>query len=237
MRTRKKVPERIDKLADVAIGIFGESGYHDAGMDEVATKLGVTVGALYRYIEGKEALVELAFRRAMQPEAPLPVQTLPVPARPLEESLQILAGFLAQNDLLKTVMTHLQPDAKQPWDRDSMATEFGEVAGAVYDLLHGWRRGIRMIEKLAEEWPALHELWYSGARDGFTQVLATWLELRARRGFLRPLGDKMLAAKYMEETLAFFAIDRCFESVPYGQDEATIRAQILDRTVAAFVAD
>ncbi len=51
------------RIIDAANQVFGENGYRQATMDEVAKKLGVSKGALYLYFASKEELFEAICRR------------------------------------------------------------------------------------------------------------------------------------------------------------------------------
>src|SRR5881396_2273532 len=50
------------RILTAANQVFGEKGYRQATMDEVAKKLGVSKGALYLYFAGKEELFEAICR-------------------------------------------------------------------------------------------------------------------------------------------------------------------------------
>ncbi len=51
------------RIIDAANQVFGENGYRQATMDDVAKKLGVSKGALYLYFASKEELFEAICRR------------------------------------------------------------------------------------------------------------------------------------------------------------------------------
>ena len=51
------------RILDAADQIFGEKGYRQATMDDVAKKLGVSKGALYLYFASKDELFEAICRR------------------------------------------------------------------------------------------------------------------------------------------------------------------------------
>ena len=42
------------KIIKAARSVFSQKGYHDATMDDIATEVGVSKGALYSYFESKE---------------------------------------------------------------------------------------------------------------------------------------------------------------------------------------
>ena len=58
----KVVPEYKEvaktKIAQAAREVFEKKGYHDATMDDIATEVGVSKGALYSYFESKENLLK-----------------------------------------------------------------------------------------------------------------------------------------------------------------------------------
>lgn len=45
-----------DRIVGAALGVFSEKGYHEATMDDVAERLGVSKAALYQYFKSKEEL-------------------------------------------------------------------------------------------------------------------------------------------------------------------------------------
>ena len=56
MSTRLPAAARRAQLLDVALSIFGTSGFHDASMQDVATAAGVTKPVLYQHFSSKEEL-------------------------------------------------------------------------------------------------------------------------------------------------------------------------------------
>jgi hypothetical protein len=56
--------------------------------------------------------------------------------------------------------------------------------------------------------PELAALWFGGARGGLIANLARYLEDRARRGKLRSLPDTAVAARFVIETVVFWAVHR-----------------------------
>ena len=45
-----------DKIVEAAHEVFSKKGYHDATMDDIAERVGVSKGALYQYFRSKEEL-------------------------------------------------------------------------------------------------------------------------------------------------------------------------------------
>jgi AcrR family transcriptional regulator len=52
-----------EQILDTAEQLFGERGYHDTGLKEVAERCEFSVGSLYSYFDGKDALYQEVLRR------------------------------------------------------------------------------------------------------------------------------------------------------------------------------
>ncbi len=56
MKTRMPAAERRAQLLDVALRVFGEQGFHDTSMNDIAEAAGVTKPVLYQHFGSKRAL-------------------------------------------------------------------------------------------------------------------------------------------------------------------------------------
>src|SRR2546423_12070398 len=74
-RTRRRVPraKREEQMVQAATRIFGDRGYHEASMDEIAQACGVTKPMLYAYFDSKEGLLVAC----MEKEEPLLEDAVP----------------------------------------------------------------------------------------------------------------------------------------------------------------
>lgn len=54
--------DRRQAILDAALQLFGELGFHGTTVPQVAQRAGVGAGTIYRYFEGKEALVNALFQ-------------------------------------------------------------------------------------------------------------------------------------------------------------------------------
>jgi AcrR family transcriptional regulator len=80
---RKRDPERPGQILEVALRLFGERGYHDTQIADIAAELGIGHGTVYRYFENKRALFETLlddtftrFAVALQSASPMAAETL-----------------------------------------------------------------------------------------------------------------------------------------------------------------
>src|SRR5437773_11069374 len=66
----KVVPEYKEearsRILDAANRVFAEKGYHEATMEDIAKRLGVSKGAIYLYFSSKEDLFEAMVKTAPQ---------------------------------------------------------------------------------------------------------------------------------------------------------------------------
>src|ERR1700677_450474 len=90
---RALLRERVRDVAEAACQVFIDKGYRRAHISEVAAELGLSHGAVYGYVESKEALFQLAMTFAIGLE---PVEDLALPV-PTPAPGQILAPLRAWN--------------------------------------------------------------------------------------------------------------------------------------------
>src|SRR5438477_10528846 len=83
MRGRKPV-RPLGEVADAAVAVFTDKGFRPAGISDVAAALGLSHGALYTYVDSKQALLYLALLRVIRPDA-VGTLTPPVTAPPSQE--------------------------------------------------------------------------------------------------------------------------------------------------------
>lgn len=57
--------ERLDELYNAALKVFSEFGYKKATVEDIATEMGLTKGAIYQYVESKKKLYYEAVRYAL----------------------------------------------------------------------------------------------------------------------------------------------------------------------------
>src|SRR5580692_10300693 len=87
--------ERLPELIAAAVRVFTREGYRAARMSAVAAEMGVSEAALYRYVDGKEALFVLAIRHALLLED-LPSGDLPLTSAPLPDTVREVREFIAE---------------------------------------------------------------------------------------------------------------------------------------------
>ena len=59
-RAKSRTDRRREQILDAAARVFAEKGYHEAGIADIATDLGIGHGTFYRYFENKKEIVSQA---------------------------------------------------------------------------------------------------------------------------------------------------------------------------------
>jgi AcrR family transcriptional regulator len=79
------VDRRRDEIIDAAAHVFGEKGYHEAGIADIAARLGVGHGTFYRYFKSKRDIANTAFDRAVELVAATMLDEDPLTSATLDE--------------------------------------------------------------------------------------------------------------------------------------------------------
>ncbi len=228
----RRIPaDRIEQLVECALRVFIEQGYARTQMADVATALGVAKGTLYLYVESKEALFDLVARYADAerpfPHPPrLPVRT-PKPGATVKYVRERLAGSQVPTSLAAAIGA----------SRGDPRTEIATIVRELYATVAGNRRGIKLIDRSAREYPELAALWFEGARGGLIAMLTRYLEDRMRRKVLRPLPDAGVAARLLIETVVFWAVHRHWDPHPQPVEDRVAEDTVVRFIVSALAPD
>ena len=208
----------LDRIIDSARSIFISDGYRHARIDLVARLAGVSVGTVYRYVEGKEALFELVLRRAAGDPAAV---ALPRPFRTGHAATLVtdLRRWLTESAPLARLR------AAQDIDRPADAAgEFEDIVRAIYRWYLAYGAALSLIERCARDRPDLAAMDDALRRD--LQVLvARYLERRMTSGIVRRLPDANLAARVLALNCAALA----------AEHEVSLSAQAMEAAEATLI--
>ena len=94
----KVVPEYKEeaksRILDAANKVFAEKGYHEATMDDIARRLGVSKGAIYLYFSSKEDLFEAMCKTAPQAFKEILYSSFGDEANPIQSATQFFDKML-----------------------------------------------------------------------------------------------------------------------------------------------
>jgi AcrR family transcriptional regulator len=211
--------------------VFISKGYRRALMTDVAERLALSHALLYRYVESKEALLEMAARYAMDQKADL-TALVPLPTPPQGHVLELIRTWLAGHATFPTLRAALEHGP-----RGNAAAELAGIIDELYDFVEQNRLLLLLIESLAGDYPELTEASVNDRKRSHTGRLAAFLASRAASGELRPLADPEIAAHFLSESVGWFAQHR--KRDPYAAliDDQRARFSVRGLLLAAFVPD
>jgi AcrR family transcriptional regulator len=218
-------------LTDVAAAarrVLTAKGYRATGISDVATELGLSHGALYTYVRSKEALLYLALVHALRPAA-LEGLALPVEAPPDEEFVGLARRWMGAAG-----STRLSAALDRP-PVGPVREEFGGIVEEFYAFIEDNRDALALIEKCAREVPRMFQVWFVENRRGHFATLSRYLETRIRSGHLRAVPDVATAARFIVETVAWFAWHRIEDADSAMLTDDECRATVRHLLLAAFV--
>ena len=226
----RTVPDdRLARLVECATQVFIEQGYRRTQMADVAKALGVAKGTLYLYVESKDALFDLVTRCADQDRPFEKPPALPIRTPKPGATLKYVRERLAKNQVPAALTAALGRGRV----RDPRA-ELEGIVRELYDALSHNRRGIKLLDRAAPDYPELAALWFQGARGGLVGLLGQYLEDRSRRKRLRPVPDAAVAARLLIETVVFWAVHRHWDPHPQRVDESVAKETVVRFIVGAL---
>ncbi len=218
---RSRPDGRLEDIASAALECFGRLGYRRTKMAEVSATAGLSSGAIYTYVESKEALFHLALASGFGEAWPT---ELPMATPQFDDTLQLIDRGLrrhASTPVLKAAVS-----ADPPVD---LRAELAAVVDEQYSVVNRLRRVLSMIESCASDLPALEELYFGRRRRGQIDLLVRYLHRRSAEGRLADLPDLAVASQLVHESVAWFAWTR-FE----GRDASRFDDETARKTVIEF---
>ena len=202
---RKRPHNRLDSIADSATEVFIKKGFAAARIAEISSEAKVGPGTIYLYAASKDALFDLALRRAFE-DPTVWTMALPHP-EPAAGAVADAAWRCLQN---AAHFPQLWLAAESPAPED-VAGEAGGIIAELYDWLHRYRRAIKLVERCAGEWPDVAQVFQRRFWRGGVRRVAEYLGRRMHEGVL-PQRDPMAAAHLLIESLSWMAVHRHWSS-------------------------
>ncbi|GIL26219.1 TetR/AcrR family transcriptional regulator [Actinocatenispora comari] len=224
---RGRVPPRpVTEIAEAAARVFMAKGYRAAGISDVAAALELSHGAVYTYARSKEALLYLALLRLARPEV-LAELAIPV-ATPTAE--QFTAAVETGDDPFP-VLTAAGPHRRHV----AVAEELAAVIDELYAFIEDNRHLLALVERCAPDLPELARYYFVQRRRALLASLGDLLRRHLHAGALRPVPDVPAAARFIVETITWFAWHRRDDPDSGNLDDDACRRTVRHLLLAAFV--
>lgn len=222
---RQTPPGRTRAVALAACEVFMEKGYRRTLMTDVGAELELSHALLYRYVDSKEALFELALLYAMDPEAVSTLET-PLPTPAPGHIVDMLARWAKERASFPTLKSALA--SEHPPD---VTQELADIIDERYQFTERNWKVLALIEQSALDLPDLYAFYFTKGRRTQIRLLADYLERRIATGDLRAVSNVEVAARFVIESIAWFAwhrkADLDSEVIDDGQAHLTVRELLL----------
>lgn len=212
---RRRPEGKLLAVAEAALETFIDQGYRLAQMSEIARRAGMSAGALYLYVEGKEALLHVAFLHAARQLDP--ALALPIKGESVDGVLAEIRGTIAG----RRPWTRLKAARRRP--AAVVAEEVAGIADELYDLLHNERRVHLLLSRCERDLPALAEVYDGGLRGPYLADLAAYLAAGVKAGRLHLDAAPAAAARGVVELVAWMAMHRLRHAAPPDISEPEAR--------------
>lgn len=188
-------------IAEAAARVFTQRGYRETGISDVSKALGLSHGALYTYVQSKEALLYIALAWSIGPELLAGLET-PVRLSSEDEIVALARRWTEAEGFPKLAAAMGRRRV------ESAREEFGEIVDELYSFIEGNRDVLALVAQCARELPEMFQFWFVQRRRGHFDALSGYLRKRIRSGHLREVPDVPTAARFIAETVAWFAWHR-----------------------------
>lgn len=199
--------KRLTDLIEAALTVFSTHGFERSQMADVAKAMGVAVGTVYLYVEGKDALFDLVVRSTASSgtdwlhEVELPIRT-PAPGATI--------AFLGELFSRRGQWPRLEEALARPQAEDPEA-ELRGIIREQYELMVRHRRGLVLLSRCAMDFPGLLETFVFGLRATLLTYLEAYLRSRILSGQFHPHADPCAVAALITQTIAWANLQRPFD--------------------------
>ena len=216
------------KLLDAAAAAFVEHGFQRTQMDDIAERLGVSKGTIYRAVDSKESLFAAVIEWGDNPEL--------VPAAGLVASVDLVAvAATVTADLASAVagleLTAIVAGRKRQRSVNSFADEIERITVGLFRLMQSRRTAVMVLDRCSCEIPELAAVWFGDGRYALVDLWHDYLSLRANH--VTTDVDQSILARTIVEIITTWAVKMPWDPAPrpYPDDTASACAAMIRNLV------
>lgn len=221
-------PGRLELIVRVASDSFGRHGYRRTHMADVSADAGLSAGAIYTYVESKEALFRLVIDDGFGMLTPTP--ELPVLTPPFEETMRLIGVGLKAKGATPFLRSALLIDSPE-----DVKGELVAIVKEHYDMVASLSRVLSVIEKCAGDLPELDAFYFGRRRRRQIDLLVQYVTLRTNGGFFVDFSDAAVTAQIITECVAWFAWKRLESHDAQRFEDAACRAAVVGFVCHALI--
>lgn len=220
--------DRLPKLLDAAAAAFVQHGFHRTQMDDIAERLGVSKGTIYRAVDSKEALFAAVIAWADDPDR-VPATGGSMPAELAELATSITTELTDAIAALE--LTAIIAGRRRLRSGAAIGDELERLTVELYRVMQSRRIAVMVVDRCAGEIPELAAVWFGDGRYALVDLWAEYLELRANA--INPGVDRAVLARTIVEVITTWAVKMPWDRAPrpYSEDNAPACAAMIRNLV------
>lgn len=219
---RPRPADFVPRLLQAAGRVFARHGLKGARMADIAREMGVAHGSLYNYVESKEALFLLLVDQWGREAIEVSSEALPLKTPSMQSIVERLEQRVTETFPLPTLDAALK--RRSPSDPED---ELHEIVLELYVQTERSRQGATILERSARDVPELFGLFFERVRRELFERMTAYVARRISDGSLHPV-DPPTAARFIIETVTFFARHRFLDPRPQDFDDNEVRQTTID---------
>jgi AcrR family transcriptional regulator len=219
---RPRSTDFVPRMLEAATRVFGRHGLKASRMADIAREMGVAHGSLYNYVESKEALFLLLVDQWGAGEVTLSDGELPLRTPPMDRIVSRLRQRVDEAFQLPALAAALK--RRRPSDP---YTELEAVVQELFDRTERSRAGATILERSAADVPELFRLFFEQVRRELFERMTRYVTMRIQDGVFHA-ADPQTAARFIIESVTFFARHRFLDPHPQALDDRAVRQTVVD---------
>jgi AcrR family transcriptional regulator len=222
--SRTTPPDRLTKLLDAAAAAFVEHGFQRTQMDDIAERLGVSKGTIYRAVDSKEILFAAVIAWADTPD------DLPADGLASTHGLAAVASAVAtelSDAVVGLELAAIVADCKRLRSANAFGDEIERIAIGLHQVMRSRRTAIMVLDRCASEISDLAAVWFGDGRYALVDLWHDYLTLRSAH--LTDDVDPAILARTIVEIVTTWAVKMPWDPAPrpYPDDTAAACATMI----------
>jgi AcrR family transcriptional regulator len=220
--------DRLPKLLDAAAAAFVEHGFQRTQMDDIAERLGVSKGTIYRAVDSKEMLFAAVIEWGDNPDS--------IPKAGLVASFDVaVVADTVMTELSAAVagleLTTIVSGRKRRRSADGFGDEIEQITVGLHRLMQARRTAVMVLDRCAGEIPELAAVWFGDGRYALVDLFDDYLGLRSNH--VTADVDRAILARTIVEIITTWAVKMPWDPAPrpYPADTATACAAMIRNLV------
>lgn len=188
-------------------------------MDDIAERLGVSKGTIYRSVDSKEALFAAVVEWADHPDdlPPAGLTTSGDLAAVASRTVSELAAAVGALELATTVVT-----GRGIGRSDTFGDEVERITAELFVVMRSRRTAVMVLDRCAAEIPELAAVWFGEARYALVDLWVEYLRLRAN--VMSSDVDVEVLARTIIELVTLWAVKMPWDPAPRPYPDDTVAA-------------